>query len=194
MPEFPPDRFDDLPSGAGRVGAHRAPRSRATTWRLIGFSAATSIVLVVVGLVALAVIDDRLELDIPVLTAPPDDEPQTPAEPGAENVEPITNAADANLPDDFTITILDGTGSVGRGPQAQSALDERGWPVGTVTQAAATDIEETVVYYTSAELEPVARGMVELLDNVADIELTDAFPGAPITIVLGSDYELRAAS
>lgn len=194
MPDFPPDRFDDLPLDASRVGAHRAPRSRAATWRLVGIGAAASVVLVVVGLVGLAAIDDRLELDIPVLTAPPVDDTDAPAEPGEPAVEPITNAADANLPDTFTITILDGTGSVGRGPQAQSALDARGWPVGTVTQAAVADVEETVVYYTSADLEPVALGMVELLDGVADIELTDAFPGAPITIVLGTDYELRAAS
>ena len=153
-----------------------------------------SVVLVVVGMVGLAAIDDRLELDIPVLTSPPEENPDAPAEPGEPAGGPITDAADADLPDDFTITILDGTGSVGRGPQAQSALDARGWPVGTVTQAATTDIEETVVYYASPDLEPVARGMVELLDGVADIELTDAFPGAPITIVLGTDYELRAAS
>lgn len=187
MPDFPPDRFDDLPLDPGRVGAHRAPRSRSAVWRAVGIGAAASAVLVVVGLVGLASIDDRLELDIPVLTSPPEEDPDAPG-------EPITDAADADLPDDFTITILDGTGSVGRGPQAQSALDARGWPVGTVTQAATTDIEETVVYYTSPDFEPVARGMVELLDGVADIELTDAFPGAPITIVLGTDYELRAAS
>lgn len=194
MPDFPPDRFDDLPLDTGRVGAHRAPRSRAATWQLVGIGAAASVVLVVAGLIGLAAIDDRLELDIPVLTAPPSDDPDAPGEPGEPQPEPITDAADANLPEGFTITILDGTGSVGRGPQAQSALDARGWPVGTVTQAATADVEETVVYYTSADLEPVARGMVELLDGVADIELTDAFPGAPITIVLGTDYELRAAS
>lgn len=194
MPDFPPDRFDDLPLDPGRVGAHRAPRSRSAVWRAVGIGAAASAVLVVVGLVGLAAIDDRLELDIPVLTSPPGEDPDAPVEPAEPEVEPITNAGDANLPDDFTITILDGTGSVGRGPQAQSALDAQGWPVGTVTQAATTDIEETVVYYTSPDLEPVARGMVELLDGVADIELTDAFPGAPITIVLGTDYELRAAS
>lgn len=194
MPDFPHDRFDDLPLDAGRVGAHRAPRRRGAVWGAVGIGAAASVVLVVVGMVGLAAIDDRLELDIPVLTSPPEEDPDAPAEPGEPAGEPITDAADANLPDDFTITILDGTGSVGRGPQARSALDARGWPVGTVTQAATTDIEETVVYYTSADLEPVARGMVELLDGVADIELTDAFPGAPITIVLGSDYELRAAT
>jgi hypothetical protein len=194
MPDFPPDRFDDLPRDSVRVGAHRAPRNRGATWRLVGIGAAACVVLVVVGLAGLAAIDDRLELDIPVLTAPPDGGPDGPTGPGESGVEPITNAADATLPNDFTITILDGTGSMGRGPQAQSALDARGWPVGTVTQAAVSDIEETVVYYTSADLEAVARGMVELLDNVAEIELTDVFPGAPITIVLGTDYELRAAS
>lgn len=191
MPDFPPDRFDEVPAVAGRVGAHRAPRTRASAWRLVGVSALMSGLLVVGGLVALAVIDDRLQLDIPALSGPP---PAEPTEPAAPDVPPITDPAEAALPEGFTITILDGTASVGRGPQAQEALDARGWPVGTVTQTAETDIAETVVYYATPELEGVARGMVELLGGIADIELSDAFPGAPITIVLGSDYELANAS
>ncbi|HET8956998.1 MAG TPA: LytR C-terminal domain-containing protein [Microcella sp.] len=191
MPDFPPDRFDEVPAATGRVGAHRAPRTRAAALRLIGVSALVTGLIVAGGLVALAVIDDRLQLDIPALTGPPPDEP---AEPAAPEVTPITDPAEASLPEGFTITILDGTDSVGRGPQAQEALDARGWPVGTVTQTAESDITETVVYYATPELEGVARGMVELLGGVADIELSDAFPGAPITIVLGSDYELSTAS
>lgn len=189
MPDFPPDRFDDVPAVYdGRVGAHRAPRSRAARWRLVGIAALATGLIVGAGLVALGVIDESLELDIPTIADPAD--PGAPAEPDEPAVQPITSAADADLPEGFTITILDGTGSVGRGPQAEQVLDAQGWPVGTVTQAADTDIAETVVYYSSESLEGVALGMVQLLDDIADIELSDAFPGADITIVLGSDYVL----
>lgn len=193
MPEFPPDRFDEVPAVAGRVGAHRAPRTRTAALRLVGGSALATGLLVLGGVLVLASIDEGLRLDIPALTGEPTAEPM-PDEPVAPEVSAITDPAEATLPEGFTITILDGTDSVGRGPQAQEALTARDWPVGTVTQTAETDITETVVYYSTADLEGVALGMVQLLGGVADIELSDAFPGAPITIVLGSDYPLGAAS
>lgn len=193
MPEFPADRFDEVPSASGRVGAHRAPRSRAAVARWVGISALLTGVLVAGGLFALAAVDEGLRLDIPALAGPGEGEP-APEDPATPELPAVTDPAQASLPEGFTITVLDGTGSDGRGPQAQQALEARGWPVGTVTQTAETDIAETVVYYESAELEGVARGMVELLGGVADVELSDAFPGASITIVLGSDYPLGATT
>jgi len=65
-------------------------------------------------------------------------------------------------------------------------LTAAGWPVGAVTNAAADDIETTTVYYSNPADEGIALGMVELL-GLGAIELSDAFPGAPITVVVGAD-------
>jgi hypothetical protein len=48
-------------------------------------------------------------------------------------------------------------------------------------------VENTTVYYRSAEYEGIALGMVEAL-GVGSAQLSDAFPGAPVTVLLGADY------
>ena len=57
----------------------------------------------------------------------------------------------------------------------------------------ARDETETVVYYSSAAFEGIARGMVPLL-GVGTVQLSDAFPGAPVTIVVGEDYATVAGA
>ncbi len=187
MAEQPRDRFDDIPENLGRVGAHRAPRSRRGTWVIIGVSALASGVLVVVGLYLLSLISDRVTFEIPGLgTAEPMPTPTETPSP-TPSVEPITDPALAELPAGFTITVLNGTPVGGLGATARDLLTAPGWPVGTVTAAAQTDIEGTVVFYNDPALEGVAAGMAQLL-GVGTFEQSDAFPGAPITIVLGADF------
>jgi hypothetical protein len=140
--------------------------------------------LVVVGLYSLSLISDRVTFDIPGVSG------VAPAPAGS--IEPITDPALAALPDGFTITILNGTEVSGLGALASDALVDPGWPVGTVTAAAQSDLAETVVYFSDPALEGVAAGMVALL-GVGSIALSDAFPGAPITIALGADFAAAAS-
>jgi hypothetical protein len=53
--------------------------------------------------------------------------------------------------------------------------------------------ETTVIFYRSAEYEGIARGLSQLL-GVGTIQLSDAFLGAPVTIVVGNDYATVAAA
>lgn len=180
MAEFPSDRFDDVPPELGRVGAHRAPAPRGRGWVIVAWCALATGVLVGVGLLALGVIDRGLDLGTPPPVA------EAPGEEPAPEVTPITDPTTVQLPEGFTITVLNGAGIPGLGQERADVLTAAGWPVGAVTNAAADDVETTTVYYSNAADEAIALGMVELL-GLGEIELSDAFPGAPITVVVGAD-------
>jgi hypothetical protein len=191
MAEFEPDRFDEIPAELGRVGAHRAPRRRGGTAIAVAWAALASGVLVVAGLWGLSLISDRVTFEIPGFdTAEPTPTPTETPTP-TPTVDPITDPALAELPAGFTITILNGAGVDGLGAAARDLLTAPGWPVGTVTSAAQDDLTETVVFYSDPALEGVALGMTVLL-GTGDIEFSDAFPGAPITITLGADFAALA--
>ncbi|GAA1686646.1 hypothetical protein GCM10009792_03090 [Microcella alkalica] len=179
MAEYPSDRFDDVPAELGRVGAHRAPAPRSRGWVVAGVIALATGVLVGLGLLALQAIDSGLDLGAaPPMAAPPaDPEPE---------ITPVTDPSTIRLPEGFTITVLNGAGVAGLGQASADALTAAGWTVGAVTNAAADDIVTTTVYYSNEADEGIALGMVELL-GLGEIELSDAFPGAPITIVVGAD-------
>lgn len=193
MAEYTPDRFDEIPDSVGRVGAHRAQRQRGRAWIAIAWAALASGVLVVGGLYGLSLISDRVTFEIPGFgTADPMPAPTETPSPPPPSVEPITDPALAELPAGFTITVLNGTEVSGLGAAARDLLTVPGWPVGTVTAAAQTDLVDTVVYFGDPALEGVATGMAVLL-GAGRIELSDAFPGAPITIALGADFAAVAA-
>ena len=189
MADFTPDRFDVIPDALGRVGAHRAAHVRGRAWIALAWAALASGVLVVAGLYSLSLISDRVTFELPGLSqpepVPTEVAPEVPVPP--PGVEPITDPALATLPEGFTITILNGAGVEGLGATGRDLLTAPGWPVGTVTAAAQTDLTGTVIYFNDPALEGVAAGMAALL-GVGVLELSDAFPGAPITIVLGADF------
>jgi len=187
MAQFPADRFDELPDDVARVGAHRAPRGRGAGWIGFAWAALASGILVIAGLWGLSLITDRVSFEIPSFEATePMPTPTTPSS-APPSIEPITNPDDAELPDGFTITILNGAGVTGLGQTAGGILSDADWRVGTVTSAAQDDLEQTVVYYNAPELEAVALGLASLL-GTGSIELSDAFPGAPVTIAIGADF------
>jgi len=69
---------------------------------------------------------------------------------------------------------------------------KQGWSgaapgIGSRTNAGSSDITKTVVYYADAANESAARAMVLSL-KIGEIRLSSAFPGSPITVVIGSDY------
>lgn len=192
MAEYTPDRFDEIPSSLGRVGAHRAPRSRSRGWIAFAWAALATGALVVGGLYGLSLISDRVNFELPGFgTAEPMPTPTESPSP-TPSVEPITDPALAQLPAGFVITVLNGTEVDGLGAAARDLVAAPGWPVGTVTSAAQTDLTETVIFYNDPTLEGVALGMAQLL-GIGVVELSDAFPGAPVTIVLGADFAAIAA-
>jgi len=131
------------------------------------------------GALALQVIDSGLDLGTP----PPVGQPSAEPEP---EVTPVTDPTTVQLPEGFTIT-----GAQRRRHRRPRPVERRRAHGGRLARGSRhergrDDIETTTVYYSNPADEGIALGMVELL-GLGAIELSDAFPGAPVTIVVGAD-------
>jgi hypothetical protein len=186
MASFPKDRFDDLPSDLVRVGAHRAPRKKGGGWIGFAWAALATLVLTVGGLFVLSLIDPGVRFEIPGV--PVASEPtETPSEETTPTAIPLTDPATIDPARNISITVLNGSSVEGQEDVAGQALSALGWPVGSLATASTSDIEKTLVYYSNPADEEIARGLVQAL-GVGDVRESTAFLGAPLTIVLGSDY------
>lgn len=172
--KFPRDRFDSIPHGIERVGAHRAPLRRGARWIAFGWAAVATVVLVAVGIGSVIVLNDRLNFGDPGAAATP-----TPA--------PV--AAAPTIAPDVPVTVLNGTTTSGLAARAGEALTAAGIPVGTTANASTSDLTETVVYYATPDLEGAARGVAQAVAE-ADVRLSEQFAqiGTPLVLVVGSDY------
>jgi hypothetical protein len=179
MAHFPKDQFDTLPDDLTRVGAHRAPASRGRRWAAFGWAALATGVLVVGGLYAVSLADASFTFTEPTAAAVETEAPVPTAEPVTDPSTVIDRA--------ITITVLNGTAQLGLEDNAATALVDAGWNVGSEATSTATDITQTIVYYSDPANEDVARG-VSLALGVGDVSLSDAFLGAPLTVVVGSDF------
>lgn len=179
MASFPPDQFDTLPDDLTRVGAHRAPASSGRRWIGFAWAALATGVLVVGGLYAVSLADASLDFTEPSNTA-------AATATAVPTAEPVTDPSTV-LDRAISITVLNGTASVGLEDDAASNLVDAGWTVGSEATSTATDITQTLVYYSDPANEDVARG-VALELGVGDVSLSDAFLGAPLTVVVGSDF------
>ncbi len=118
--KFPRDRFDSIPHGIDRVGAHRAPTRRGAGWIVFGWAALVTVVLVAVGIGAVMIFNDRLNfLAPPAPTASP---------------EPVVTAPPTIAPD-IPVLVLNGTTTSGLAAQAGEMLTAGGVPVGSTANA-----------------------------------------------------------
>ena len=173
--KFPRDRFDSIPHGIERVGAHRAPARRGAGWVAFGWAALATVVLVAVGIGGVVVFNDRLNFgDTGTPTTPP--------------ATPLVTAAPTVAPD-IPVTVLNGTTTTGLAARAGEALTAAGIPVGTTANASESDLTETIVYYATPELEGAARGVAAAVPE-ADVRMSEQFAeiGTPLVLVVGSDY------
>lgn len=172
---FPRDRFDSIPHGIERVGAHRAPMRRGAGWIAFGWAALATVVLVAAGIGGVIVFNDRLNFGDTGAAQTP-----TPT--------PVATAPPTVAPD-IPVTVLNGTTTSGLAARAGEALAAAGIPVGTTANASANDLTETVVYYATADLEGAARGVAQAVPE-ADVRLSEQFAqiGTPLVLVVGSDY------
>jgi hypothetical protein len=179
MANFPKDRFDTLPDDLVRVGAHRGPKRKYAGWIAFAWAALATGVLVAGGLIGVRILDSSYSFT---------ETPST-SDAGSSTVataEPVTDPS--SIADRaISITVLNGTATVGLQDEAATALTEQGWTVGSQASSTATDITQTIVYYADAANEDVARGIL-LAIGVGDVRLSDAFQGAPVTVVVGSDF------
>jgi hypothetical protein len=186
MASFPRDRFDDIPSDVDRVGAHRAPRKPGRGWSAFAWSVVATALLVVAGLFGLSLVNPDFELPfVPGETATP-----TPTETVVETAAPITDptTVDPARLTVLSIAVLNGTPTTGLASIAGDQIAAAGWPDPSRASASATDEADTFVYYSDPADEGIARGIMQLI-GAADVRLSDAFPAASITVVLGADYQ-----
>ncbi len=188
MASFPRDQFDDVPDADGRVGAHRAPARRGRGWIGFAWAALATGILVLVGLFVLSRLDSSFQLNLPggvggTATA-------SSSASAAPTQAPITDpkAVPSDLAANLSISVLNGTSDDALDDKAGDAIKNAGWPDPARADSSSKSEKVTVVYYSDAQYEGVARGIAKLL-GATQVQLTDAFPGATITVVLGADYK-----
>ncbi|PWC04934.1 LytR C-terminal domain-containing protein [Agromyces badenianii] len=172
--KFPRDRFDSIPHGIDRVGAHRAPARRGAGWIVIAWGALATVVLVAAGIGGVMLFNDRLNFGNPPVASP--------------SAEPVVTAEPVIAPD-VPVLVLNGTSTAGLAAKAAETLVANGVPVGSTANASENTLTETVVYYVAPELEGAARGVAQFLPE-ADVRVSEQFAatGNQLVVVLGSDY------
>jgi hypothetical protein len=183
MANFRTDQFDDIPQNIDRVGAHRGPKVRGRGWITFLWAVLATAVLIVGGLYVLSLLDSSVYFPGSNIGAAPSDTPSSSPTP---EVTPITDPASIKSRK-ITITVLNGTDIAGAQTRAGKVLKAAGWKVTSEANASESTIKQTTVYYTNAINKDVAEGIQEAL-GTGNIQLTGAYQGAPITVVIGSDY------
>jgi hypothetical protein len=186
MANFPQDQFDEVPAELKRVGAHRAPRPRGRGAIAFAWAALATGVLVVAGLYGLSRLDPNFTFALPDFGGGDNDPVATPST-SASAVPPVTDPATVDPALQLSISVLNGSASDGLQNTAADAIAAAGWPNPARANSTTRDEETTVIYYRSTEFEGIALGLAQLL-GVGTIQLSDAFLGAPVTIVVGQDY------
>ncbi len=185
MASFPPDQFDELPADLVRVGAHRAPPRRGRGWIRFAWAALATGVLIAAGLFGLSRIDPNFKITLPGASASVTASPSASTTPTAAAITDPTKVPAALK---LSISVLNGSPTDGLQDKAGNVIKAAGWPDPARANSTQRTEKTTVIYYRSADYEGVARGLAALLGVGADVQLSDAFLGAPVTIVLGADY------
>ena len=198
-PSFLPDRYDDVPRDRSYQGTRRSEQSALSLFAPIGIALGAIIILVLAGLWFVDRSDDYLVLDdtaLPVISGDASEdtgsEIDAPVvieeEPVVEDVVPVVDPTQIDT-EGLTLTILNGTRTQGMAARANERLVVLGWPEATATNADATDVQQSVVAYSEPADEAIALGIAQTLGLDADaVVQTTAYPGARITVVLGSNY------
>jgi len=181
---FPKDRFDDIPPGLSRIGAHRAPPRKGRGWIVFMWAAIATVVLVAAGITGLLILDDQLGEGLGGGEAD-----QTP-------VPSVVQTAEPTIDPNASITVLNGTDTPELATKAIAQLNAAGWSQTITPSNADRTVETTTVYYQDPSQEGAARGVAEALGG-ASIQLSDqlavptedgADPVLQILVVLGADY------
>ena len=191
MANFPQDQFDQVPAELRRVGAHRAPRPRGRGAIAFAWAALATGVLVVGGLYGLSRVNPDISFELPNFGGGED--PVASPSPSISQVPPVTDPSTVPKELKLTISVFNGTSTSGLQNTAADAIKDADWPNPSRNNATKRDIETTTIYYRTGDYEGIALGLVQLL-GVGKVQLSDNFPGAPVTIVLGSDYATLAGA
>lgn len=187
MASTPRDRFDDIPDDLVRVGAHRGPRPRGRGWIAFAWAALATGILVVGGLYGLSRVNPSISFELPSFGGPGADPEAT--QTTQPRPEPITDPALADPAYSYSFSVLNASPTDKVQDAAVTQMQTAGWANIGSGNASVRDVEATTIYYNGAQYEAVALGMAEILGtDPARVVNSDAYPGYPITIVLGADY------
>lgn len=145
-------------------------------WVAFVTAAATTIVIITVGVVGLMISDGRIPLF-------PETQPTVAPLPSAEPVLDMS----------YNVLVLNGTPEEGLATRMKDELVQQQWAEDLILAGNASDREfaETTVYYAAPEALPAALGLAELIGGAA-VEEDAGYPieGTPatqLTLVLGLD-------
>ncbi|RWR21539.1 LytR family transcriptional regulator [Microbacterium enclense] len=152
---FPRDRFDEIPAGTGRVGAHRAERPRSRSWLVFLWAALATVVLVIVGIFGVLLASGRI--------SPASDPAPTPT---------VAETTPAAIDTSYTVVVLNGTAEEGLAGNLRDRIVALGWPGDSVQtgDSDTTDFATTTVYYRAPEDEAAARGLAEAIGGASVAE------------------------
>ncbi|QKJ18829.1 LytR C-terminal domain-containing protein [Microbacterium hominis] len=178
-PSYPKDRFDDLPSDTGRVGAHRAENPHIHRWVVLMWAVGATIVLIALGVFATLLASGRVTLfptSAPVVEASP-----------TATVVPVLDTT-------YEVLVLNATPQSGLATQTKDAVVNAGWPADDVlaSEAGTDDFPETTVYYATEADQAAAAGLAEAIGG-ARIEQSSVYQPADdpearqLTVVVGLD-------
>jgi hypothetical protein len=191
MANFPQDQFDEVPAELKRVGAHRAPRRKGRGAIAFAWAALATGILVIGGLYGLSRINPDITFALPDFGGGAD--PASTPSSSASIVPPVTDPTTVDPELDLSISVLNGSGTDGLQNIAGDAIEDAGWPNPARNNSTTREEESTVIFYRSTEFEGIALGLSQLL-GVGTIQLSDAFLGAPVTIIVGNDYATVAGA
>ncbi|WP_426624959.1 LytR C-terminal domain-containing protein [Leifsonia sp. McL0607] len=179
--KYPRDRFDDIPDGLQRVGAHRAPPPKGRRWIAVGWAALAVVVLVGAGIFGLTLVSGSISFH-----GTPNSSSGTPTPTSTPTPTPtIVPTVDSSL----SVNVLNGTTTANLATDVGNKLTAASWKIGAVANADKQDLTQTIVYYSDPKNQAAALGVAQSLPG-AVIEESQAFAdtGADLTVVIGSDY------
>jgi hypothetical protein len=156
---FSRDRFDDLPEGSGRVGAHRAENPRLRPGVIVLWALVATILLVGIGIFGSLIASGRITL-IPAPAPTPT----------------ATVVTEAVVDTSYSVNVLNATGESGLATAMTDQIVAAGWDPDNVlpSQASDSDFPETTVYYAFPTDEGAARGLAEVIGG-ANVALSDVY-------------------
>lgn len=171
----PRDRFDDVPVGLARVGAHRAP-ARRRGLVTFGWAALATGVLVGAGVLGLQMIEKGVSAT---------------GDTGSSSSTSASAAPAATVDPDAMVVVLNATTTTGLAANAAATAKADGWTVSSTANADSTDVKLSTVYYSETSQLGAALGLAKSLGIGRAPVKTDRFDVAGksrLTVVLGKDF------
>ncbi len=174
---YPKDRFDQLPAGSGRVGAHRAENPHMRGWVVLLWAALATVVLIAGGIFATLVLTGRV-----TLSAEPEPTVAAPAV--------MTPSLDTT----YDVLVLNATPEAGLASRTRDDIIAAGWPADLVLagDAGSNDFPTTTVYYPLPADEPADLALAEVVGG-AEVVQSDVYQpvddpdSRQLAVVLGLD-------